>query len=107
MSPRCPPGRTQVGWAIEPFALVLMPAATALIVGGLAGGGEEIRVVLGRLGRWRVSPRRYVATLGLPLAATLLRSAVTNAVGGFDMHLLDGVNARTLAVPLIASCRES
>jgi hypothetical protein len=54
----------------------------------------------------RLTPR-YVATLGLPLATTLLRSAVTNAVGGFDMHLLDGVNARTLAVPLIASCRES
>ena len=50
-----------------PFALVLVPAVAALVAGAISGGWAAVRSTLGRLARWRVSPRWYLVALGIPI----------------------------------------
>jgi uncharacterized protein len=54
-----------------PFALIFVPAVSALVVAGLADGRPAIGRLFRRITRWRVAPRWYAAALGIPLVMWL------------------------------------
>jgi membrane protease YdiL (CAAX protease family) len=67
-----------LGRETAPFALVFVPAISALLVAGAADGRHGIALLFRRVARWRVAPRWYAAALGIPVLMWL-----GVAVGGF------------------------
>jgi membrane protease YdiL (CAAX protease family) len=57
----------QLGRDTAPFALIFVPAVSALIVAGVADGRAGIGRLFRRIARWRVAPRWYIAAIGVPL----------------------------------------
>lgn len=87
---------------LTPFVVVLIPPVAALVVLGISGDKGEIRSLLGRLGRWRVDARWYVAAIGIPLAEKLGVDLVGLAVGATTpSRLTDALTASALLVPLV------
>jgi membrane protease YdiL (CAAX protease family) len=87
---------------LTPFVVVLIPPAAALVVLGLNGDKGEIRELFGRLGRWRVDARWYLAAIGIPLVEKLGVDLVGLAVGATTpRRLTDALTASALVVPLV------
>lgn len=57
----------QLGEAATPFALVLVPFVSAIIVAGIADGTAGIVTLFRRIARWRAPPKWYAAALGGPI----------------------------------------
>lgn len=66
-------------WIISGFLSALGPAVAAAIV--LSACGESLREWLGRVVRWRVHPKWYVAAIGIPAIVALGSGAVAQVVG--------------------------
>lgn len=60
----------------------LGPFVAALIVTALVTGKKGVRELLSKLVLWRVSPRDYVVTLGLPILVCAIAASLTVFVGG-------------------------
>jgi hypothetical protein len=56
-----------LGRETAPFALIFVPAISALIVAGVADGRSGIGRLFRRITNWRVAPRWYLAAVGIPL----------------------------------------
>lgn len=50
-----------------PFALVLVPAISAIVVAALADGRAGLGRLFGQIVRWRVNRAWYLAAIGVPL----------------------------------------
>jgi uncharacterized protein len=87
---------------LTPFLVVLIPPLAALVVLAVSGGEGEMRSLFGRLGRWRVDARWYVAAIGIPLTEKLGVDLVGLAVGATTPgRLADALTASALFVPLV------
>jgi membrane protease YdiL (CAAX protease family) len=87
---------------LTPFLVVLIPPVAALAVLAVRGGKGGIRSLFGRLGRWRVDARWYVAAIGIPLVEKLGVDLVGLAVGATTpSRLTDALTASALVVPLV------
>lgn len=87
---------------LTPFVLVLIPPAAATVVLAVSGGRGEIRTLVGRLGRWRVDARWYVAAIGIPLVEKLGVDLVGLAVGASTpRRLTEALTTSALIVPLV------
>jgi len=87
---------------LTPFLVVLIPPLAALVVLAVSGGKGEMRSLFGRLGRWRVDARWYVAAIGIPLVEKLGVDVVGLAVGATTpSRLTDALTASALVVPLV------
>jgi membrane protease YdiL (CAAX protease family) len=85
---------------VRPFALMLIPAAAALIGSARSGGAPAVRSLLGRLVVWRVRPRWYAAAILIPVAekiivAGLLLGQTTS------QRLVSSLSIAALIVPLV------
>lgn len=67
-------------WIISGFLSALGPAIAAGIV--LSISGESLREWLGRVLRWRVHPKWYVAAIGIPVIVALGSGAILQLAGG-------------------------
>ncbi len=67
-----------LGRETAPFALVFVPAVSALLVAAAADGRRGVALLFRRITRWRVAPRWYAAAFGIPLIMWL-----GIALGGF------------------------
>ena len=70
-----------LGRDMAPFALVFVPAVSALLVAGLADGRPGIARLFRRITHWRVAPRWYLAAVGIPLVMWLGVDAAAIATG--------------------------
>ena len=87
---------------LTPFLVVLIPPVAAVVVLAVSGGKGEMRSLFGRLGRWRVDARWYVAAIGIPLVEKLGVDLVGLAVGATTpSRLTDALTASALVVPLV------
>jgi uncharacterized protein len=87
---------------LTPFLVVLIPPVAAVVVLAVSGGKGEMRSLFGRLGRWRVDARWYVAAIGIPLAEKVGVDLVGLAVGATTpSRLTDALTASALVVPLV------
>jgi uncharacterized protein len=92
----------QLGREATPFALVLIPALAALMITGVIDGVAGIRRLVGRVGRWRVSARWYLAALGIPLAGYVTVAIAGVLLGEFRLELLtDSLTISALFIPLV------
>jgi membrane protease YdiL (CAAX protease family) len=57
----------RLGRETAPFALIFVPAISALLVAGIADGRSGIARLFRRITNWRVAPRWYLAAVGIPL----------------------------------------
>jgi hypothetical protein len=91
-----------LGRDTTPFVLVLIPPAAALLVTGVSGGQGDVKSLLGRLGRWRVGARWYVAAVGIPLAEKLAVVLLGLALGVSSLdRVVNALTASALVVPLV------
>jgi len=67
-----------LGRDTAPYALVFVPAISALIVAAAGDGMHGVGLLFRRITKWRVAPRWYAAALGIPLLMWL-----GIAVGGY------------------------
>lgn len=81
-----------------PFALVFVPAIAAIVVAGLADGPAAIGRLFRRIARWRVSPRWYLAAVGVPLVMWLGIDALAIATGTPSSGMFHNLGE----VPLVA-----
>ena len=87
---------------LTPFLVVLIPPVAALVLLTVSGDKGEIKTLLGRLGRWRVDGRWYVAAIGIPLLEKVGVDLVGLAVGATTPSRLTGaLTASALVVPLV------
>jgi membrane protease YdiL (CAAX protease family) len=70
-----------LGRETAPYALVFIPAISALIVSAAADGLRGIGLLFRRITRWRVKPIWYAAALGIPLLMWLGIAAAGYIVG--------------------------
>jgi membrane protease YdiL (CAAX protease family) len=83
-----------------PFALVVLPAIAALATAAVAGRGE-VRHLMHRIVRWRVSPWLYVAAIGVGVGANLLIVVLAVATGTPLSDAFSDMSAAALVVPLV------
>jgi CAAX protease family protein len=67
--------------ALGPFMLVLLPASSAIIVSAITDGKAGVKVLLGRLGIWRVGLPWYIVALGLPAVISLIAMSLAILLG--------------------------
>jgi membrane protease YdiL (CAAX protease family) len=85
-----------------PFALVIIPAAAALIASAIGGGAPAVRRLVGRLGVWRVRPRWYVAAIAIPVAEKIVVDAAGLLLGQTTpQRLISALTVAALSVPLV------
>ena len=92
----------RLGRDITPFVLVIIPAAAAIAASWASGGRPEVKRLVGRLLVWRVSPRWYLAALGIPVAEKLAID-LTGSLLGFSTpdRLFGALTVSALVVPLV------
>ena len=92
----------QLGRDATPFAPELIPAVAALLVTGLTEGIAGLKRLGGRLGRWRVGTRWYLAALGVPLLGFVAVALAGVALGQFSLErLTDTLTVSALVLPLV------
>jgi uncharacterized protein len=88
--------------SLTPFALVLIPAAAALIMSASSGGAPAIRSLVGRLGVWRVRPRWYAAAILIPVTEKIIVDVAGLLLGQTTPPLLvSSLSIAALTVPLV------
>ena len=70
-----------LGRDTAPYALIFVPAISALLVAGVADGMAGIVTLFRRIARWRVRPVWYAAAIGIPLLMWLGIDAAGVALG--------------------------
>lgn len=92
----------QLGRDATPFALVLIPAVVALGITAATDGVAGVKRIIGRVGRWRVGVRWYVAALGVPLLGFVAVALASVVLGQFSLErLTDTLTVSALAIPLV------
>ena len=87
---------------VRPFALVLIPAAAALIGSARSGGAPAVRSLLGRLAVWRVRPRWYVAAILIPVGEKIIVDVAGLLLGQTTpQRLVSSLSIAALIVPLV------
>lgn len=87
---------------VMPFALVLVPAVAALVASAITGGWDAVKSTLGRLTRWRVSPRWYVVALGIPIIEKVAVDVLGVLFGvGTPERLVGALTVSALPIALI------
>jgi membrane protease YdiL (CAAX protease family) len=87
---------------VRPFALVLIPAAAALIGSARSGGAPAVRSLLGRLVVWRVRPRWYAAALLIPVTEKIIVDVAGLLLGQTTpQRLVSSLSIAALMVPLV------
>jgi membrane protease YdiL (CAAX protease family) len=91
-----------LGRDATPFALVLVPAVSAILVAGAVGGRAAIGGLFARAARWRVPGRWYAAALGIPIAAAVLIDLAGIVAGQATAgEVIGAIGADALLVPLV------
>jgi uncharacterized protein len=85
---------------IAPFLLILVPPLAALLVSALQAGPGGVRMLFGRITRWRAAPRWYLAALGVPLLGTLAIVALAVLTSAASRPFA-GLNLAAAAVPAV------
>jgi uncharacterized protein len=92
----------QLGRDTTPFALVLIPAVAALLITALTDGVAGLRWLIGRVGRWRVGARWYLAAVGIPLIGFVAVALAGMVLGEFSLErLTDTLTISALFIPLV------
>jgi len=92
----------QLGRDASPFALVLIPALVAVSISGLTDGGVGLKRLGGRVGRWRVGTRWYLAAIGVPLIGFVGVALAGLAFGEFSLErLTDTLTVSAVLIPLV------
>ncbi len=92
----------QLGRDVTPFALVLIPAFAAALLASVTDGIGGLKVLVGRLGRWRVGARWYLAALGIPAIGFALVALVGMVLGQFSLQrLTDALTISAVFLPLV------
>lgn len=98
-----------LGRETAPFALVFVPAVSAILVAAVADGRLGVARLVGRIARWRVAPRWYLAAIGVPLVMWLgidTAAILTGYAGGGLFQSLGDIPVVLLVVLLPAFIEE-
>lgn len=92
----------QLGRDTTPFALVLIPAFAAVFITTLTDGVSGLKRLIGRVGRWRVGARWYLAAVGVPLIGFVAVALAGIVLGEFSLErLTDTLTISALFLPLV------